>query len=309
MAQRETLRILRADPLQRDLRDFLLDVSAANRSEGTLRFYRQKLHPFLEHLRRQGVEDAAGIRAGHLRAFLADLARDHNPGGVHAYWRAVRAFVRWLVREGILDRDPAANVRAPRVDLDPLDPVDLATVRALLATCNSTPRGLRDRSLLMALLDTGLRAGEATAANVGDLDLTTGALLLRKTKSRRPRVVFLGRKARRAVAAYLRTRGDPAPGDPLWPAYSATGECGRLTHSGLRDIVRRRARAAGVAPPTLHSFRRAAALAMLRGGADPVTVSRLLGHGSLAVTLRYLAQTEEDLKAAHAKGSPVDNLL
>lgn len=61
--------------------------------------------------------------------------------------------------------------------------------------------------------------------------------------------------------------------------------------------------------PTLHSFRRAAALFMLRGGADPVTVSRILGHGSLAVTLRYLRQEQSDLAEVHGRTGAVDRLL
>ena len=121
----------------------------------------------------------------------------------------------------------------------------------------------------------------------------------------RVRVAFLGRKSRRVLAAYLRKRGDPGPGEPVW----ATSMHTRLTYTGLRDILPRRAKAAGIAAPTLHNFRRAAAILMLRGGADPVSVSRILGHGSLAVTLRYLKQEQADLAQAHDKAGPVDRLL
>ena len=46
---------------------------------------------------------------------------------------------------------------------------------------------------------------------------------------------------------------------------------------------------------------------MLRNGADAVTVSRYAGHADVRVTLRYLAQTDDDMRLAHAKASPVDN--
>jgi len=77
----------------------------------------------------------------------------------------------------------------------------------------------------------------------------------------------------------------------------------------LRQIIRRLCAAADIPEVGLHDFRRTFALESLRAGADVVSVSRLLGHASIEVTKRYLAQVEEDLKAAHAKSSPVDTLL
>ena len=174
--QRTFLEVLHTTPLSRDLRDFLLDVSAADRTANTLLFYRQKLTPFLDYLRDQGVEGAQDLSPSHIRGFMSTLSRSHSPGGCHAHWRAVRAFVRFLVREGILTRNPLSCVRAPKVDQDLLEPVTLDVVKALLSTCDKTGAGLRDRSLILALLDTGLRAGEAIALNVGDLDLTDGAI-------------------------------------------------------------------------------------------------------------------------------------
>ena len=84
---------------------------------------------------------------------------------------------------------------------------------------------------------------------------------------------------------------------------------GQLSLSGLREIVRRRAQDAGIPEPGLHDFRRACLLGMLRNGADAVTVSRYAGHADVRVTLRYLAQTDDVMRIAHAKASPVDNWL
>jgi len=305
MAQRDTLRILEIRPLARDLRDFYVDLEAANRSPRTIAFYKEKLIPFLDWLQGQNVRESSEITPAHVRTYLTVLSKSHNPGGVHAYYRAVRAFLRWLVREGVLSADPTRNVRPPRVDLEPLEPVSIEAVKRMLTTCGQDEIGLRDRSLLLALLDTGMRAAEVVDANIGDLDVAEGTLLIRRSKSRKHRVVFLGRKSRRALAVYLRRRGAPGPGEPVW----ATAAHARLTYAGLRSILQRRAKAAGIPAPTLHSFRRAAALLMLRGGADPVSVSRILGHGSLAVTLRYLKQEWVDLAAAHDKAGPVDRLL
>ena len=82
-----------------------------------------------------------------------------------------------------------------------------------------------------------------------------------------------------------------------------------MTYWGLRQIVRRRSSAAKVETPTLHSFRRAFALNMLRAGVDIFSLQKLMGHADLQVLRRYLAQTTDDIAAAHRIGSPVDRSL
>ena len=77
--------------------------------------------------------------------------------------------------------------------------------------------------------------------------------------------------------------------------------------SGLREIIRRRALAAGIEEPGLHDFRRCFAVQILRNGFDLVTLSRLMGHFTLTVTQRYLYLVEDDLRAGHQIAGPVDN--
>lgn len=108
----DTLWIVQPNPLARDLRDFFLDLDAANRTAGTARFYRQKLEPFLDYAKSQGVVKSQDLTPSLMRRWLAHLGDGHNPGGVRAYWRATRAFCRFLVRDEILDKDPTASVRA-----------------------------------------------------------------------------------------------------------------------------------------------------------------------------------------------------
>jgi site-specific recombinase XerD len=174
----------------------------------------------------------------------------------------------------------------------------------MLATCTrGTFTGDRDKALLLALLDSGCRASEFTALDVGDVNLSTGSVIIRKGKGNKSRVTFLGVKVRRELGRYLRARHDECPA--LWVGRDGQ----RLTYAGLRQVVRRRAIAAGVPVPSLHSFRRAFALACLRGGMDVYSLQRLMGHADLSVLRRYLAQTESDLQTAHVKAGPVDRLL
>ena len=291
---------------QQCLSDFLLDVQAANRAAGTLQFYREKLELFLAFLAAQDVNTPQQVTPTVVRRFLVSLQSNHTPGGVHAFWRAMRAYMRFLVREEIMERNPLDKVRTPEVDQALLDPVAPETVAALLDTCGATEKGRRDRAIFLTLLDSGLRAGELTALTVGDIDHSDGSIKVHKSKSKRGRVVFISALTRRAIRAYLRCRGSVQDDDWL---YAANRNNGQLTYDGLRAIVTRRAKQAGIKPPSLHSFRRAFALAMLRNGADVVSLSRLMGHGSLPVVQRYLKQLKDDLGNVHRQHSPVDSVL
>ena len=234
------------------------------------------------------------------------MSEKHKPGGVHAFYRTVRVFLRWYAVEFEPDgwRDPLRKLKPPKVDIEPLEAVPLEHVRAMLDTCDRGKfTGERDRAILLFLLDTGVRAGELLALDRQDADSLTGDVLIRKSKSRKPRAVFLGRTARRALRSYLKLRTDAVR------AVFVTDEIDRLKMAGLRQIILRRAKRANVPAPGLHAFRRAFALAMSRAGVDLLTIALLRGHSDLSLLDRYIRQTSDDLRGSHERGSPVDGML
>ena len=294
--------------LARDVSGFLLDRRAHGFSPKTVKFYESELRLFADYLKTQGVHETEAITPTHLRAYLLHLVERRNPGGVHCSYRAIKTFLRWYEAEYEPDgwTNPIRKVTAPKLAQEVLQPVDAADVKAMLNTCKRrTFTGDRDRAILLGLLDSGLRASEFVALNLEDLSLDTGAVVVRRGKGGKFRTAFLGNKARRAVLDYLRHRNQGDPADPLW--VTRGGE--RLTYWGLRQILRRRAERAGVPTPSAHDFRRGFALSSLRNGIDLISLQRLMGHSGLTVINRYLAQTEGDLQAAHAKTSPVDRML
>lgn len=306
-----TLRIIqkteRVSPLTLVLREFLLDRQARNVAPGTLRFYRQKLTPLIDYLTGIGITQANDVQPTHLRHFLVMLQNTgHTSGGQHAYFRAMRAFFRWLEFENEIESNPITYLSSPKVSEELLEPAPLDHIRKMLSVCDrKTEIGCRDRAIIMTLLDTGMRASEMTALNVSDVDLATGSVLIRSGKGRKPRMVFLGAKSLRALIRYLRFRSELDEHQPLWLTRNGR----RLGYFGLRDVIRRRAKDAGVPAPSLHAFRRSFALFSLRSGVDIYTLQRLLGHTSLQVLRRYLKQTTDDLREAHRKHGPVDTML
>lgn len=286
------------------LEGFLVDRKAQNLARGTIAYYQKKLRLFADFCEGQVITDVMQVTPDVLRRFLLWLEETgHNPGGVHACYRAVRAFFLWFWAEvEPPGRNPISKVKAPRVAQEPLDPADTDTIRALLDTCKADFQGLRDRAAMLTLLDTGARAQELLDLNLDDLDAVTGEVSIRQGKGRKPRKVYIGQRTRKAVRSYLKARKDG--GGALW--VTEGGE--RLSYWGLRSIIARRAKLAGVAAPSLHAFRRAFAVAMLRAGVDVFSLQELMGHADLQVLRRYLKQTNDDLRRAHKMGSPVDGM-
>ncbi len=290
------------------IESFLIDRRAAGLSPNSIEYYRSHLMIFQRYCEANAVRCVEHVTADHLRHHFVTLAETHNPGGVSGRYRTLRAFFHWLVDEEIMPpdwRNPRLKVKPPKTNMEPLEPIPLEDVRALIDTCNADVNmDDRDRAIFLVLLETGARAQELCDLNQEDVNLETGTARVRYGKGGKTRTIFLGKRSRKAVITYLRRRADRDPSLFL----TRSGE--RLTYEAVREMIDRRARIAGLSnKPSAHDFRRAFALNMLRNGADIFALQKALGHSDLQIMRRYLAQNNTDLQAAQVRGSPVDNGL
>jgi len=286
---------------------FLVDCARRQLSKHILRYYTVELNLFNQWLNTQGENQLTELTPGTIRLYLLDLSQRRNPGGQHAAYRAIRALLRWTWEELELEtRNPITRVKAPKVVNNPLPGVSLETIRTLIASTATGQNNARDKALFLFLADSGLRASELCALDVEDIDLLSGTVIVRSGKGSKRRVTDIGKLTRCELRRYLRTCLDT--GAQRAPLFT-TNENLRLTYSGLRQIVRRRAQTAHIPEPGLHDFCRIAALAWLRAGRSLVSVSRHLGHAGLEITHRYLALIDEDLRdEADKTGAPSDLL-
>ena len=163
--------------------------------------------------------------------------------------------------------------------------------------------------MLLALLDSGLRASELVSLRVKSVDLRTGLVTV-ISKGHKQRTVRFGAQTRKALLRYLATRPELTPDSALWVTYRKGGtERGSLTLRGLEIVCRNLGEKSGVRPCHPHEFRRTFALWCLRDSIDLHSLRLLMGHSSLTVLQRYLALAGEDIERAHKLHSPVDNLL
>ncbi|HEV2768625.1 MAG TPA: site-specific tyrosine recombinase XerD [Solirubrobacteraceae bacterium] len=282
-------------------------------SRNTLEAYRSDLLQFGAHLQGWGIDV---LEAGHgdLAGFLSELATGGAqrtavaPATLQRKTACLRSFYRHLRREGVLEGDPTASLRAPRKSQRLPHVLSRAQVTRLLESARgSEPTALRDRALLELMYACGLRATEAVDLLVGDLDLVH-AILRARGKGAKERLVPVGRQAVTAVRAYLE-RGRPAlVGDGQEHHLFVNRRGGGLTRQGLYKIVQRHARAAGLeGRMSPHTLRHTFATHLLAGGCDLRAVQEMLGHADVATTQMYTHLSAERLRdvyhAAHPRAS------
>lgn len=299
--------LIQSDDLNHCVNSFIYDRKAQNLAEGTIGFYQTKLKLLLGYLGLLGISKITDITSQITRDYLIYLdEKGHNPNGIHAAYRALKAFLNWW--EGEFEpqnwRNPIKKVKAPKVPMEILEPVKSEEALQLLSVCDTKSiLGVRDCAIILTLMDTGVRASELLAISRKDLDLDSGKIIIRKGKGNKFRIVFISAKTQQSIRSYLKVRDDFS--QSLW--VTKTGN--PLQYSGLRQIIRRRAKDANISTPPLHSFRRYFALQMLRNGVDIFSLQKLMGHSDIQILRRYLQQTEEDIRSAHKLGGPVTQLL
>ena len=159
--------------------------------------------------------------------------------------------------------------------------------------------------MVLLFLDTGIRCAELSALDLADCDLPRRRLLIRHGKGNKQRVVPFARRCRAALEAYLAVRG-PTPGPLVW-AVTGPGRLRpgvRLQPNGLKQLLRRRGRAAHVPRCHSHRFRHTFATWAIQQDARELDVQHLLGHAGPEMVRRYTASYRaEDAASRHARFS------
>ncbi|MFT7709948.1 tyrosine recombinase XerC [Clavibacter tessellarius] len=306
----ETLRTGRT-PLEQDIEDFGVALRLERGSStNTVRSYASDLHDLAAHAARQGVTAADDLDLELLRDWMwrASQAR-LAPATLARRSAAVRGFGAWLVRQGRIDADPAARLKAPRAGAHLPRVLAREQMSALLdglaaRAAEDDPAALRDLAAVELLYASALRVSELTGLDVGDVDASR--LTARVVgKGDRERVVPFGVPAAEALDAYV-TRGRPHLVTPRSGAALLLGaRGGRLGSRAVYGLVASLLEGIpGSGPQGPHALRHTAATHLLDGGADLRTVQEMLGHASLGTTQIYTHVSVDRLRRSYAGAHP-----
>lgn len=241
-----------------------------------------------------GDRRLADLDRAACRSFIADLSGRAGAATVEVAHRLLRRVLEEAVRDGILDRNPAARLELPRTR--PRE-ARFLTATEIQAIADEVPD--RYRALILLLAYGGLRVGEAAALTVRRLDLprrrvevveaaaeVEGRWMVGETKTGRGRVVVVPASVAEMLARHV---GSYTDGRPTSLVFTMEGGGPLRQNAFRRRIFQPAARRAGIVPPPrVHDLRHSAVALAIRAGAHPKLVQELAGHSSIRVTLdRY----------------------
>ncbi len=272
----------------------------------TVRNYAQEIRQFFQFLEDQGVPSWDEVDRQVLRRYLLWLRKEgYVEASMARRLSELRSFCRYLIQEGLLDRNPVDAVSSPKVPKRLPRYLKLEEVEALLQAPDlSTPLGQRDRTILELLYAAGIRLSELVSLNLGDLSLDTGQIVV-WGKGGKERLVLLGEPAVRALRTYLREGRTRLRGQRMTDAVLLNRFGRRLSRRSVGLILDKYSKLAGLwRKVTPHLLRHTFATHMVEGGANLRVVQELLGHAQPTTTEIYTHVTPSRLREVYLKSHP-----
>lgn len=278
---------------------WLVHLRAERKSPATVESYTIGLRLFLRHCdaaKLPAVLDRATVNAFTAGLLDAGIA----PATARARHMALRRFSAWLLDEGEISRDELLGLRPPKLDVKVVPRLSDDQCRALIKACAGKEFvDRRDEALVRLMLETALRAGEVVALAVADVDVVTGAAIVRRGKGGAGRMVPFGPQTGRALDRYLRLRKAHRLAGSLALWLGGGGQ--QFGYHGLRVALRARAELAGIADFHPHVLRHTAAQRWLSGGGSEGGLMAVAGWSRRDMLDRYTRATASERAAAEAR--------
>ena len=227
----------------------------------------------------------------HLRNYLThEKERGICEQTLEGYREIFSAYFNWLQRESLIDRNPCVNLGVIKVPKKEKKTYTDAELERLNWFCGN----IRDRAILHFLRSTGCRISEITGLNRDQVNLELLECVVHG-KGNKERTVYLDEVAGMLLAEYLNGRIDDVP------ALFINKQHDRLNPGGVRAMLNKLAKKAGVDHVHPHKFRRTLATGLARHGMPIQEVAKVLGHEKLDTTMKYVVLNKDDVKASYRR--------
>jgi len=275
-------------------------------SRSTVENYGRDLRKYADFVKSRGLGGFAEVDRRDIRELIGYL-RD---GGLSAAstsrtLAAIKGLHRFLLAEGVTDRDPTELLESPRKGRRLPKVLGLKDVEALLgAPGSATPEAVRDRAMLETLYATGLRVSELVKLKARDVSFEVG--FLRTTgKGKKDRLVPLGEVALRMLKRYLDESRPALLGGRTSESMFVTRRGGPMTRQGFWKLIKKYAKKAGIEMDiSPHVLRHSFATHLLEHGADLRSVQMMLGHADISTTQLYTHLDKDRIKKVHSQFHP-----
>ena len=290
-------------PTVKDVIDsFYLDQQVGERSEQTHNFYKQHFDQWIKFKPAIADKHMDALTVDDVQSFL--LSKNQYPYAKHGAYRSIRALCYFAFRREITPKNIITQIRTPKLPQREKPIITIEQFRRLIHTCGNSFLGLRDKAIMMVLYDCGLRRSELLQMTFENIDLKTKRIQI-IGKGNKQRTVGFSEKTLDALLEYFKAHPKKVNTDSVW----LTEEKHKLREDGLREILYKRGKMAGIGTVNPHRFRHSCATNLLQSGMGIDSVRRFLGQESLSVLLNYLKTlNSQDASNEHEKYSPMRNL-
>jgi len=291
------------------LLSFIRDCKAKNLSSLTIRSYQDSILQLRDTFEKQGIPlDIYNLTSreikDHFIAYLFDQGRSDNT--VNSRIKGLKQFLKYLFTEGWLTQNIADELHVAKAEKLMLQTFTKEQVTTLLEQPDrKTFTGIRDYTMMMVLLETGLRISELCHIKLGDVFFREQEIRVTKGKGGKARRVPFQQTCAKIIRKYLDIRGDLET-DMLFVNINNEGISTRALQEKMQDY----GNAAGIRGVRVspHTFRHTMAKFYILNGGDPFTLRRILGHATLDMVEYYIELFGSDIKKQHKKFSPVENM-
>lgn len=297
--------------LGRGLEIFLEAKRGELASENTITYYSHWVKDFLRYVVDNGVIEWEGIKEEHIHGYLAMLSesRKARSSTVHDAYRAIKACNRYLYKHKDIPSCVCDMIQAPRQEKLIPRTFTAKEIQAMWSCCNKYSfAGIRDRTMIVLLLSSGIRKSELAGILSENVDLEKGVIKV-YGKGGKERIIPIARKARTALTDYNAMKQRQS--FPISSKYYFVNNKGAgLNNSAMSSIFKRIKEKSGLQGERVscHTWRHTFAKNYLLNGGDVFSLQKLLGHSDLTTTKRYLYLNNKELTSQFDKFNPADNM-
>ncbi|OXB90075.1 recombinase XerD [Geobacillus thermocatenulatus] len=289
---------------------FIEDCELRNLREHTIKYYRSELNAFVKLLKEQEIELRVSEWTGETikrNVIMYMKEKGLKTVSINSRLRAMRAFFNFLEDRNLIKNNPMKDIKLLKERKKIVETFDNQQIKALFKACDlRTFIGLRDYTIMMLLLETGVRVNELVGIKTTDIIWEQKVIRIRNTKGGFERFVPIQDKMINQLKKYLVVRGN-VDTDYLFITRDNTP----LSKKQVQDRIREYGKKAGIKNVRCspHTFRHTFAKLCVLNGANAFQLQAILGHTSLEVTKVYVNLFSSEVQQGHAKFSPINNLF
>lgn len=297
------------DDYESNVEAFIRYARAADLSKYTIVYYEQHLLKFMRALEEVGCATRLNrITSDMILKYYIEpsLVKGHKYSTVATTLRALRAFFNWSVTRGVIETSPMDGIKIKKPKDGRIETFSRTQIQDILMQPNlDTFVGLRDYTIMVVLLDTGVRLRELVDIEKKDILWQDSQILIHGKNGQDRRVPFQA-KCRRVLKSYIQARGKSDVNHLF-----ITQDDGQMSRKAVQDRIAKYGRMAMIdnVRCSPHTFRHTFAKMSVKNGANVFHLQKILGHQSLDMVRIYVNLFSNEVSEAHKKFSPVENLL